>query len=338
MDPVLDEIRERAVELARMAREEDLGAGDLTGALVEGDEIGVFRLVARQRGILAGRAIAAEVLGVYGDSIELTWSERATDGARIGEEGDVLATLRGPCKVVLAAERVFLNFLQRLSGIATLTRAYVDALAGTGVQIFDTRKTTPGWRLLEKYAVRYGGGCNHRMGLHDAILIKDNHLAGVPTEQLAGRVFEMLSKAQRHEGAKTRRGWRATMPRVEDSRGGAPEMERRPAFVEVEADSVEQAAELFKVTGIDVILLDNFSHADLRKVIEMRDGLGLKATVALEASGGITLETVRAVAQTGVDRISVGAITHSAPALDLALERHDNPGGTGDEDGGSAGD
>ncbi len=330
MDPGMNEIRERAAQLARMAREEDLGAGDLTGALVEGDQVGSFRLVARQRGILAGRAIAAEVLGVYGDSIELTWSESATDGAWIGGDSDWgiaassqspirnrqsaigLATFRGPCRDVLAAERVLLNFLQRLSGIATLTRAFVDALAGTGVQVFDTRKTTPGWRLLEKYAVRCGGGCNHRMGLHDAILIKDNHLAGVPTEQLAGRVFEMLNTAIGRE--------------------------RRPAFVEVEADSVEQAAELFKVTGIDVILLDNFSEADLREVVEMRDGLGLKGKVALEASGGISLETVRAAARTGVDRISVGAITHSAPALDLALERQDVSGGTEDENGGSAGD
>ena len=208
--------------------------------------------------------------------------------------------VRGPAGAVLSAERVLLNFLQRLCGIATLTRRFVDAVAGTEAAIFDTRKTTPGWRKLEKYAVRCGGGCNHRQGLFDAVLIKDNHLAVRPRVEtgapgLAGVVFEMLNRLDA---------------------GGA-----KPTFVQVEADSLAQVEELLKVVGLEAILLDNFSLEDLRKAVGLRDGCGLRGKVELEASGGITLDTVRTVADTGVDRISVGAITHSAAALDLSMER-----------------
>lgn len=278
-----------------MARDEDLGAGDITAALLaDAPEPAAFRLLMKQPGVFAGRELAGAVLRAYDKSIDIEWSEAATDGARIGGAPTALAVIRGPRGAVLSAERVMLNFVQRLCGVATLTRRYVDAIAGTGAAIYDTRKTTPGWRSLEKFAVRCGGGRNHRNGLHDAVLVKDNHLVGVETPRLAVFLFELLNRAS--------------------------SLERKPDFVEVEADTPEQAAELFKVVGIDVVLLDNFSIRDLSSVVELRDSLGLKNKVALEASGGITLETIGPVAQTGVERISVGAITHSAVALDLSLE------------------
>ena len=196
---------------------------------------------------------------------------------------------------ILSAERVLLNFLQRLCGIATLTGSFVDAAAGTDAAIYDTRKTAPGWRVLEKYAVRCGGGRNHRRGLFDAVLIKDNHLAGVDPDRLAGTVFEMLNRLSTSDA--------------------------KPAFVEVEADSPDQVEALLTVVGIDVVLLDNFSVENLREAVATRDRLGLGGKVALEASGGVTLETVTAVAETGVDRISIGALTHSPRAIDLSLER-----------------
>jgi len=196
----------------------------------------------------------------------------------------------------MAAERVALNFLQRLSGVATTTREYVEAVAGAGAGIYDTRKTTPGWRELEKYAVRAGGGKNHRRGLFDAVLVKDNHLA-------------VLAKAEGKDPIAA----------------AAREMDRlRPylgehAFIELEVDTLEQ----FKVAltlAVDIILLDNMSLDELRSAVRMRDEAGLKGRVELEASGGITLKNVRDVAMTGVERISVGALTHSAGAVDIALD------------------
>jgi nicotinate-nucleotide pyrophosphorylase (carboxylating) len=188
-----------------------------------------------------------------------------------------------------------LNFLQRLCGVATFTRALVEAVSGTGAAVYDTRKTTPGWRALEKYAVRCGGGRNHRHGLFDAVLIKDNHLSAAEKDHPAPAVYEMLN--------------RLTSLAVV------------PDFVEVEAGTLDQVEELFKVMGIHLILLDNFAIDELRRAVELRDGYGLGGKVQLEASGGITLKTVREVARTGVDRISVGALTHSAVALDISLER-----------------
>ena len=283
-------------ELIALAKREDLASGDLSTSLIGDPHASTeFRLIGNERGVFAGRDVAPAVLKAYHDAIEIDWTELGCDGASIENTPAVLATLRGPVGVILSAERVLLNFLQRLSGIATLTRAYVDAVTGTDAAVFDTRKTTPGWRTLEKYAVRCGGGSNHRQGLFDAVLIKDNHLAGVDTSRLARTVFEMLNRL----GA-----------------SGA-----RPAFVEVEADTLEQVEELLKVVGLDVIMLDNFALHDLRRAVALRDGHGLRGKVALEASGGITLDRVRAVAETGVDRIAVGAITHSAPALDPSMER-----------------
>jgi nicotinate-nucleotide pyrophosphorylase (carboxylating) len=290
----LDE--ESVAELVELAKREDLGPGDMSTRLIPNPgEPAEFELAAKQRGIFAGREIAPRVLHAYSTAIRMEWTDLGRDGARIEETPGHVATIRGPLGLILSAERVLLNFLQRLCGIATLTRAYVDAVAGTEAAIFDTRKTTPGWRTLEKYAVRCGGGHNHRLGLHDAVLIKDNHLAGIDPPRLAAAVFGLLNTL---DTAKL-----------------------KPAFVEVEADTLDQVIELLKVVGVDMILLDNFSLEDLARAVAYRDGLGLRGEVALEASGGITLETVVSVAETGVDRISVGAITHSATALDLSLER-----------------
>jgi nicotinate-nucleotide pyrophosphorylase (carboxylating) len=205
-----------------------------------------------------------------------------------------VVTLVGPIEEVLAVERTLLNFLQRLSGIATLTRAYVEAVARTRATVYDTRKTVPGWRDLDKYAVRCGGGRNHRLGLHDALLVKDNHLSGVTTDRLAFTLFEMLNRAA--------------------------SLSPPPAFVEVEVDGLDQLTEVLKVVGVDVVLLDNFTMDALSAAVRMRDAAGLAGKVELEASGGITLGNVRAVAETGVERISIGALTHSAPAYDLSLE------------------
>ena len=311
MDTALTQAVERLVALAR---EEDLGRGDITTALMaNAEQPATFALLARQSCVLAGRAIAPIVLGAYDPAIELCWNDGTQDGDPIdiargsdaqsafhGQSGVVtLATITGSLCSILSAERVLLNFLQRLCGIATLTRRYVDAVSGTNAVICDTRKTTPGWRLLEKYAVRCGGGTNHRVGLYDGVLIKDNHVSGIPAGRLAGAVFEMLSRLP-DRGAPT-------------TDGGV--------FVEVEVDTFEQLEALLSVVGIDAILLDNFALDTMRQAVALRDGLGLAGKVLLEASGGITLDTVAAVAETGVDRISVGAITHSATAVDLALER-----------------
>ena len=301
-EDALAQVRDQAVALARLAREEDLGSGDVTGALLEiGEAAGEFDLIAREPCVLAGRAIAAEILHVYDGGLDIDWVGAAVDGARIESAPVALARIAGSYASILAGERVLLNFLQRLCGIATLTRMYVDAVAGTGAMILDTRKTTPGWRLLEKYAVRCGKGHNHRMGLHDAVLIKDNHLANVPDQRLAHHVFELLSRAE--------------------------QLTPRPKFIEVEVDSLGQLEQLLKVVGIDVILLDNFHLDQMRDAVAMRNALCSGGKPALEASGGITLDAVRAVAETGVERISVGALTHSATAVDLAMDKVGTPGG-----------
>lgn len=293
---VIDEARliAAARTLAELACEEDLGArGDISTACsgLSGD--GVFRLVAKQRGVFAGRLIVPVVLDIFGGEVDIAWAEAGVDGCPIQHPPVDLAVLRGPVDRVLTAERTLLNFLQRLSGIATATAKYVRAIEGTGAAIYDTRKTIPGWRILEKYAVQCGGGCNHRMGLHDAIMWKDNHL--VTDRPIAGAVFEMLNRAG--------------------------SLDPPPSFVCVEVDRLEQLEAVLSVVGVDIVLLDNFTTGMMEQAVELRDGLGLNGKIALEASGGITLENVREVAETGVERISIGAITHSAPAMDLSLER-----------------
>ncbi len=284
------------IDLIRAAKQEDLGSGDITAALMESPaQPAKFNLIAKQAGVFAGNEIAAAILAEYDSEIEIEWTDQGRDGFVFSDGPTTLATLTGPLSAVLSAERVLLNFLQRLCGVATATNRYVQAIVDTSAKVYDTRKTTPGWRSLEKYAVRCGQGFNHRTGLFDAILIKDNHLAGVTAQRFASTIFDLLNRID---------------PSVD-----------KPTFVEVEVDNLDQYEQLFKVVGVDIILLDNFSLEDLETAVALRNEQDLQGKVELEASGGITLDTIRAVAMTGVDRISVGAITHSATALDLSLER-----------------
>jgi nicotinate-nucleotide pyrophosphorylase (carboxylating) len=277
--------------LIGLALAEDLGeAGDVTSrATIPAGQTGRAAVVARAPGVLAGIEAAARVARRVDPSLQ--FEPRLADGAPLNK-GDVIATLSGPMRSLLSAERTLLNFLQRLSGIATLTRQYVDAVAGLKVQVLDTRKTTPGWRLLEKAAVRAGGGTNHRIGLYDAILIKDNHLAGV-----------------RSAGCGVRSEIEIAIERCRQAFPGLP--------VEVEVDSLDQFDAALKCRP-EIVLLDNMTTDQMREAVRRRTATA--PGVLLEASGGVTLTTIRGIAETGVDRISVGALTHSAKALDIALD------------------
>jgi nicotinate-nucleotide pyrophosphorylase (carboxylating) len=268
-------------DLLRRALAEDLGtAGDLTTeAVVPAGARATARLVARRPGRIAGLGPALAVFRLLAPEVEI--ERRAEDGDDV-EEGALLARLAGPARALLTGERTALNLLGRLSGIATATRDLVALVAGTRARLACTRKTTPGLRALEKYAVRCGGGESHRFGLHDAVLIKDNHLA------VAGGVREAVRRARAAVGHLVK--------------------------VEVEVDDLAQLAEAL-AAGADVVLLDNMPPAQLGEAVAMAGG-----RVPLEASGGVRPETLRAIAESGVDLISVGWITHSAPALDVALD------------------
>lgn len=281
--------------LVEMGLEEDVGAGDLTcQAVIPEASQGSAVFVARGSGVVAGLPAAALVFGVLDPRVR--FEPLVTDGSRM-QVGAGLATLSGPMRSILTGERLALNFLQRLSGVASLTRRYVDAIAELSCRILDTRKTTPGWRLLEKYAVRCGGGHNHRMGLYDGILIKDNHLAAMPISDWALRIEDAV-----------RRGHAAAGPRP----------------VEIEVENLVQFVIALNGLRPVIVLLDNMSLEQIREAVARRnaecDSESERQQVVLEASGGVTLATVRAIAETGVDRISVGALTHSAPALDIALD------------------
>lgn len=292
----LGELFERLVQgqalenLIQAARREDLGeAGDVTSlAMVEESRQGLGVLGSRKGGRVCGLRLLPLIAKTYDQSLNVQF--RAADGERI-LPGQVLAEVTGPLRGILAAERVMLNFVTHLSGIASLTEHYVDAVEGTGAKIFDTRKTIPGLRPLEKYAVRCGGGFCHRIGLYDAMLVKDNHLAHVPVEQWA----TVLKAA------------------IEAARGRWPGL----GFVEVEVDTLKQLEAVLKC-GADVVLLDNMSLEELQEGVRMRDASGAKTLV--EASGSVSLGRVRSIAETGVDRVAVGALTHSAPALDIGLD------------------
>jgi nicotinate-nucleotide pyrophosphorylase (carboxylating) len=263
---------------------EDLGKGDVTTeALMPGDRQGTGFMVAKREGVLAGINVAKQVFNRVDG--ELKVEILVEDGARV-RPGTRIANVSGSIASILKAERVALNFLQRLSGIASETNRYVEAVKGLPVRIMDTRKTTPGLRLLEKHAVRAGGGENHRMSLGDAILIKDNHLAALRSQGL--NIKEIVAKARRD----------------------SPER----LSVEVEVGTVAEASEAVEA-GADIVMLDNMSLDDMREAVKSIDGRAL-----VEASGGIALDNVRAVAETGVDCISVGALTHSVMALDISLE------------------
>lgn len=257
---------------------EDVGEGDVTtDATVDADAMGTAELVTRAAGVVSGLSAAEAVFRALDPDIRF---ERLVDDGDVLAGPAAIARVSGSQRAILTGERAALNFLGRLSGIATLTRRYVDAVAGTGVAILDTRKTTPGLRALEKQAVASGGGRNHRFGLDDGVLVKDNHL------RAAGSVSDAVERLR----AAT------NLP------------------IEVECDTLEQVEEALGA-GADAILLDNMSPDELRAAVAL-----VRGRARLEASGGVTLDTVRAVAETGVDEISIGALTHSAPALDVSLE------------------
>jgi len=298
--------------LLELAVAEDLGrAGDLTTqallAQSAQDPHAEAALAARQAGVAAGLAAVEATLQRFDPRLQ--WRPETNDGRRF-DAGERLGRIEGPAAAILRAERILLNFLGRLCGIATVTRRYVDAVAGTGARIFDTRKTTPGWRLLEKYAVRCGGGWNHRLGLDRAVLIKDNHLALLRTAGANGPVSlaEAVARARRFLAESSGCVAQGNVP------AGDPPGRR---IVEVEVDTLEQLDEALRA-GPDLVLLDNMSPAILREAVRRRNAAA--SDVELEASGGITLENVREVAETGVERISIGALTHSAASLDLGLD------------------
>ena len=278
--------------LLALAVAEDLATGDVTGALLDAEVPAEGHFRTREPVTVCGASMLAQIASAYSDVICTT--AQAPDGRHV-QGGQEIARWSGPARAILAAERVALNFLQRLSGVATTTRRFVQAAAGRA-DIYDTRKTTPGWRELEKYAVRAGGGRNHRMGLYDAILVKDNHLA-------------ILARAGQAQPLA------AIAARLTDARGQLGD----DGFVEIEVDTLSQL-EIVLGFDVDVILLDNMTEAELAGAVAMRDRAGLRGRIALEASGGVTLDTVAAVAATGVERIAVGAVTHSARAVDIGLD------------------
>ncbi len=274
--------------LIDLALDEDLdGVGDLTSrALIPVDLPGRAAFVVRTPGVLAGLPAARRVCERIDPAIRFT--ELASDGTRV-EGRTIVAEVQGPMRSILTAERTALNFLQRLSGVATQTRRYVQLIADLPVKLLDTRKTTPGWRRLEKYAVACGGGHNHRMGLYDGVLIKDNHLAALGSQRFPPA--EAIRRARAEYGS--------------------------TVSIEVEVDSLAQLEEVLGA-GPDIVLLDNMGPDLLRQAVALRNAHA--PGVLLEASGGVTLQTLRGLAETGVDRISVGALTHSAIALDIALD------------------
>ena len=270
--------------IVERALEEDLGPGDVTtDSLIPPDIRGLGLMVAKTTGVIAGVDVALEVFRQTDRAVQTR--ALMADGAEVSP-GDVVAEVEGSIAGILKGERVALNFVQRLSGIATATSTYVKAVHGTKAHIIDTRKTVPGIRQLEKYAVRVGGGHNHRYNLADGILIKDNHIAALRAQELG--LVEIVNRA----------------------RENSPHTLR----VEVEVESVEEAREALEARA-DVIMLDNMTTEEMRQVVSMAGGRCL-----LEASGGINLDTVRAVAETGVDLISVGALTHSVRAMDISLD------------------
>lgn len=273
--------------LIELALEEDLrDIGDLTSVhFVDPKHELKGKIVSRESAVVSGSEVGAAVCDAVSDDLEFTIV--AADGAAV-EKGDIVAEISGPTQSILTAERTVLNFMQRLSGVATATRSYVEKISHTGAVLLDTRKTTPGFRELEKQAVAHGGATNHRHGLYDAVMVKDNHLAAnLSPVDLGERVRELRNK----------------MPDLK---------------IEVEADRLDQVEAFLQIAEIDVILLDNMSNEELRSAVEMRNQTD--QGIQLEASGGVNLETIAGIAETGVDYISVGALTHSVRSIDLGLD------------------
>lgn len=266
-------------KLIRLALEEDIGPGDITtDALIDKDRVAGGVIFAKESLVLTGLEVAQEVFITLDPA--MSFDTTFQDGDQV-ESGDEILTVRGKLRALLTGERTALNFLQRLSGIATLTRQYVSQVAGSSVRLTDTRKTLPGWRRLEKYAVKIGGAHNHRFGLYDGILIKDNHIVA------CGRISEAVARV----------------------RSNQPHLLR----IEVEVSDLNQVKEALE-NGVDVIMLDNMGTDEIREAVRLVDGKAL-----VEISGGITLETLAEVANTGVDIISIGALTHSARAVDISM-------------------
>lgn len=280
-------VSESTEHLIQLALAEDLAErGDITSEFfVDAAASARGTIGARGGCVVAGLAVAERVFAKVDPTIETEL--HVADGDAL-ERGDKAMTIAGPARSVLTAERTALNFLQRLSGVATLTRRFVDLVDGTGATILDTRKTTPGWRLLEKAAVLAGGAQNHRMGLYDMAMVKDNHLLAAGDDEALQAAVDALKA--KHDDAR----------------------------IEFEVDRLDQLQRFLGFRGIDVVLLDNMSNDQLREAVAMRDAAD--SEMKLEASGGVNLETVRGIAETGVDFISVGAITHSAVAVDLGLD------------------
>ncbi|TWT30220.1 Nicotinate-nucleotide pyrophosphorylase [carboxylating] [Posidoniimonas corsicana] len=283
-----DATEQSARTLVRLALDEDLNQQrDLTSSCISSPESpAAAAFVAREEGVVAGLPVLRLVAEVAGTGVEVELLSTDGDPVRTGE---AVARMSGPAIELLTCERTMLNFLCRLSGVASLTRRFVGEVAGTAARVYDTRKTTPGWRRLEKYAVNRGGGRNHRTGLFDAVLIKDNHLAHAAAAGLTPADAVQLARRQAPSGV----------------------------VIEVEVDSLDQLAQVLPV-GPDIVLLDNMSDAELRKAVAMREAASKE--VVLEASGGVNLRTVAQIAASGVDRISVGALTHSAGSFDFGLD------------------
>ncbi|MCK5564964.1 MAG: carboxylating nicotinate-nucleotide diphosphorylase [Planctomycetes bacterium] len=281
--------------LIDLAVEEDYGQGDPTSVITVGEEKNEkTHIVTREEIVVCGMDVVREVLRRYDERLKL--KVYIDDGSR-ANVANKLATIEGPLRSILSAERVVLNFLQRLCGISTMTWKFVSAVRGTRAKIYDTRKTTPGWRLLEKYAVSCGGGYNHRISLGDGVMFKDNHIAELG-KNFKPALKKMVAAAKKTKGVK---------------------------FVSVEVDHVDhQLDRVLKIPGIDVILLDNMGQWQLKHAVEMRNEICGKKKPYLEASGNVNLNTVLGIAKCGVDRISVGAITHSAIAVDIGLDRQEN--------------
>jgi nicotinate-nucleotide pyrophosphorylase (carboxylating) len=269
--------------LIRAALAEDIADGDVTSDYFIPEKTrSKAQIIAKEAGVLSGIQVAKEVFGLVDKGLGV-WNEK-NDGDAF-EAGDIILTIEGKTRSILSAERTALNFLQRLSGVATITRTYLQAMANPAVQLLDTRKTTPGWRALEKAAVKNGGGTNHRMGLYDRVMVKDNH------HMACGKLSALQEAIDRVKIDK---------PRIK---------------VQLEAANLAQVKEVLTLKGVDMILLDNMTVAQLKEAVALIDG-----KIFIEASGGINLRTIAKIAATGVNAVSVGALTHSARAIDLSLE------------------
>jgi len=285
-------------DLIQLAKREDLATDDVTSRLmVSADAIGVGTLMQKDVGVVAGLPIVEMICRAYDERLKVELIPGFHLDLIEGRFSDMRPTpllrIRGPLRSLLSAERVILNFLQHMSGVATHTHRFVRRVAGTSAKIYDTRKTLPGFRLLDKYAVRCGGGFNHRIGLFDGLLVKDNHVAAIGLKALKDHLSTVVSQSRSEDPSR---------------------------LIEVEVDNLDQLLEVLKVDGVHIILLDNMDCPRMETAVRLRDQAGRNGQVEMEASGGVSLETVRSIASTGVERIAVGALTHSAPALDIGLD------------------